>query len=96
MHRLAQYSKPSKTLVMTQLLNFKAQCESNSVKFVFVHKFLVKLIVDSEIAYFKINVLDMEFYFISRRHELMSFTSVHTFAEWFKKQYFKGDEDNES
>ncbi|PGK52548.1 hypothetical protein CN918_32705 [Priestia megaterium] len=90
MHRLSKHSKPSQTLVMTQLLIFKNKCELHHIEFAFIHKFLIKLTIDTEVAYLRVNLIDMEFFFVSSKKELETFMSFCDFRQWFERHYFMG------
>jgi len=93
MHRLVHHCKPSQSLVTTQLLLFQKKCTLSNIDFIFIHKFLVKLSIGSETAYLKINIYDMEFFFISTTLELKTFLSFSDFKIWFENKYLIGADD---
>lgn len=92
MERLKKLCKNSKQLAFSQLLILKKTCESSDIRMIFVHKFLVKFIFDTEKAFLKINPYDGEFFFISKTHNLKIFSSFQSFKKWFELHYLKASE----
>lgn len=92
MERLAKLCKPSRYLTFSQLIILKNTCNNNGIKVIFIHKFLVKFIMNGEKAFLKINPYDGEFFFISKEHQLITFSSFRSFSNWFENNFIlRGD-----
>lgn len=84
MHKLSKICKNPKHLFVFQTLLLKKQIEAHGGQMVFVHKYLVKIELNNEKYFVKVNLLDNEFYVFSSKDTILFFQSFNELKIWLK------------